>query len=355
MRVVGKERIDRSRINRVLVRATNWVGDMVMTLPALEAVRENFPNSRIGVLARPWVVPLLEDHPSVDEVIPYGKGRGFIADLMELVRVSGQIRKMRFDLAILFQNAFEAALLAFLGNVRYRVGYNTDGRGLLLTHSIIRDNSVLEQHQVEYYLSILRAMGWDARSVEPALSVGHMCMEEANSLLSSEGIGSEDLLIGLSPGAVFGSAKRWPPERFAAIGDRAVERWGAKIVLLGSRGERDICKVLSGSMRYTPLDLCGRTTLTQAVALIKRCRLFVTNDSGLMHVAAALNVPMVAIFGSTDHVATGPRSRKAKVVRHEVDCAPCLKPECPTDFRCMLGIEPNDVWKEMEHLKREIG
>ncbi|MBW2609146.1 MAG: lipopolysaccharide heptosyltransferase II [Deltaproteobacteria bacterium] len=354
MRVDGQETIDRTRIRRILVRATNWVGDMVISLPALEAVRKNFPESTIVVMARPWVIPMLESHPAVDQVLPLRKGRGYFADLIEVIRAAGVIRRMKFDLTILFQNAFEAALLVYLGGVRFRVGYNTDGRGFLLTHTVIRNDKVLKLHQVEYYLSILRAMGWEAKTEDPVLSVSKEAMESVQALLLPEGIGRGDLLLGLSPGAIFGPAKRWPPERFAAIGDRAAEKWRAKVVVMGSPGEKEICRSVTGSMKHTPLDLCGRTTLEQAMALIKRCQFFVTNDSGLMHVAAALDVPMVAIFGSTDHVATGPRSPKARVVRHQVDCAPCLKPECPEDYQCMLGIEPDHVWNEMESLREEL-
>ena len=197
-------------------------------------------------------------------------------------------------------------------------------------------------------------MGWKAESKEPCLFVNDKDTWHIQSLLSSKGIEQNDFLLGMSPGAVFGPAKRWPPERFAAIGDSAVERWGAKVLVLGSAGEEDICTAAAQSMKHTPLNLCGRTTLGEAMALINMCRFFITNDSGLMHVAAALNVPLVAIFGSTDPVSTGPRSQAARIVRHQVDCAPCLKPECPIDFRCMLSIEPDEAWKEMEALKEKL-
>jgi heptosyltransferase-2 len=354
LRVIGKKTINRSDIRKVLVRVTNWVGDMVMCLPALEAVRTNFPDSSITVVARPWVVPLIKKHPAVDHVISYKKGDGFAGDFKEFCRVLRLIRSERFDISILFQNAFEAALLSYLGGVKNRIGYNTDGRGFLLTHSVVRDEDLLKLHQVEYYLSILRAMGWEADTKEPVLSIDDRDMNDAGNLLASEEIEEEDLLLGLSPGAIFGPAKRWPSERFAAVGDRAVESWGAKVVILGSSGETEICNDLAASMKYSSVNLCGKTSLGQAMALIRRCRFFVTNDSGLMHVAAGLDVPMVAIFGSTDHVATGPRSEKARIVRNEVDCAPCLKPECPTDFKCMLGITIDEVWRELEKLKEKI-
>lgn len=351
LRVSGYKPIDKSKIHRILIRTTNWVGDLVMTTPAIEVVRKNFPESTLTVLARPWVIPLLQSHPAVDHVLPLKTGHGYISHTVEIIKASGLLRKMKFDLAIIFQNAFEAALLAYLGGIRFRIGYNTDGRGFLLSHSVIREDEVLKVHQVEYYLSILRAMGWEAESRDPRLFVAEKDKEAIQSLLSSKGIGQDHFFLGLSPGAVFGPAKRWPAERFATIGDWAAKRWGAKIVVLGSEGEIGICSTVSQSMEHNPVNLCGSTTLGEAMALIERCHLFVTNDSGLMHIAAALNVPVVAIFGSTDPVATGPRSEKARIVQKPVDCAPCLKPECPTDFRCMLGIEPAEVWREMENLR----
>jgi len=163
-----------------------------------------------------------------------------------------------------------------------------------------------------------------------------------------------DFLLGLSPGAIFGPAKRWPAERFAAIGDWSVERWGAKVLVLGSKAEKDICMTVCKSMKHPSVNLCGTTTLGEAMALIKSCHFFVSNDSGLMHVAAALDVPMVAIFGSTNPDATGPRSRKARIVRRQTDCSPCLKPDCPVGYHCLQAIEPDDVWNEMVILRESL-
>jgi heptosyltransferase-2 len=296
----------------------------------------------------------LEKHPAVNNILPLKTGNGYFSHGVEIIKTARLLRKMKFDLAIIFQNAFEAALLSYLGGVRFRIGYNTDGRGFLLSHSVIRDEEVLRVHQVEYYLSLLKAMGWEAESRDPRVFVAEKDKGAIQSLLLSKGIG-HDFLLGLSPGAVFGPAKRWPAERFAAIGDWAVDRWGAKIVVMGSQGELDICGAVSHYMKHDSVNLCGRTTLGEAMALIERCQFFVTNDSGLMHIGAALNVPMVALFGSTDPVATGPRSERARIVQKPVDCAPCLKPECPTDYRCMLGIEAEDVWREMEDLRDSLG
>ncbi len=343
--------IDKSKIHRILIRATNWVGDAVMTMPALEVVRANFPDADITVLARPWVIPLLENHPAVNRVIPYRRGNGFKNDFLEILHVIRQIRAEGFDLAILFQNAFEAALLTFLGGIKNRVGYNTDGRGFLLSHGIRRRDDIMKSHQVEYYLAILSGMDWEAKGKDPTLFVDPKEIESMGAMLLTRGINEDHLVVALSPGAIYGPAKRWPAERFAQIGDWAAEKWGAKVLIMGSEGEKEICDGVSKAMKQSALNLSGMTSLAGAMALIKRCGFFVTNDSGLMHVAAAIGVPLVAVFGSTDPIATGPRSPNARIVQHETECAPCLKPECPEDYRCMLSITPEEVWQEMEDLK----
>lgn len=346
--------IDKSKISRILIRATNWVGDAVMSMPAFEAVRENFPRSHITVLARPWVVPLYENHPAVNEMIRYKRGYGYAKDFSEFLRVIRLIRSLHFDMAVLFQNAFEAALIPRLAGIKIRVGYNTDGRGFLLSHSVVRGTEVLKLHQVEYYLTLLRGLGWDAPTRDPALRAGSESVTRVRALLSSKGIEDGDLLVGLSPGAAYGPAKRWPVERFAAIGNRAILEWGARVVVIGTEKEKDLGETLISATAPGAVNLCGMTGLGEALALIKRCQLFVSNDSGLMHVAAALDVPTVAIFGSTNPVATGPRGKNARIVKQDMECSPCLKPECPVGYRCLLSVQAGDVWREMEDLRRIV-
>ncbi len=354
MRVAGGRPIDKTRIRRILVRATNWVGDVVMCMPAFDALRLNFPDAHIAVLARPWVAALFDSHPYASQVIPYTRGQGLFEDLLEMIRIVRLMRSCKFDLAVLFQNAFEAAFLAYLGGVPLRVGYNSDGRRLLLSHAVIRDSEIMKKHQVEYYLGILRGVGWEAPTKDPFLHVGHKEAGAIRGLLSSNGVREEDFLVGLSAGAIFGPAKRWPVERFAAIGDRCCERWSAKVVLIGSEKDGKTCADLSRAMGHDVLNLCGGTSLGEAMALIRRCRFFVSNDSGLMHVGAALGVPTVAIFGSTNPIATGPRGKWARIVKRDYDCAPCLRPECKIGYPCLFSVEVDEVWKAMEKLRAEV-
>jgi heptosyltransferase-2 len=354
MRVRSRYNISTEGIKKILVRSTNWVGDTVMMIPALMALKKAFPLAQMTVLANPWVIPLLENHPAVDRIIIIDKGKGLFSSFKELKRIISWLKSERFDIAVLFQNAFEAAFLAYMGKVRYRVGYNTEWRGFLLTHKVIRDQHILSVHQVEYFLGLVEAMDWHVEERRPILYVNDEDSKSASLMLSSMGVWDNLFVLGINPGAVYGSAKRWPEDKFALIGDWAVKRWDAKVLLFGSLSEREIAAKVSNLMDTNPINLCGQTTLGQAMALIKRCNLFVTNDSGLMHIAAAFNIPIVAIFGPTDHAVTSPISKNARIVRHSMDCSPCLKEVCPLDHKCMLSIDPEEVWVELESLKREL-
>lgn len=348
-----KPKIETGTDARILVRGTNWVGDAVMTMPALSAIRQNFPLGHIAVLARPWVLPVYAGHPAVDRVIPYESGNGALQTVKRRVRAIRQIQTQGYELAVLFQNAFEAALTVFLGRIPRRIGYDTDGRSLLLTHPVRRRQLDKDRHQVHYYLSLLASMGWQAPYQAPCLHVSAADDDLAGTELARLGIGPQDLLLGLCPGAIYGPTKRWPAQRFARVGEWAARRWGARVVLMGSRSEGPICAEVGNAMGEPALNLCGALPLGAAMGIIRRCALVVTNDSGLMHVAAGLGVPTVAVFGSTDPVATGPLGPFTRVVRTEIPCSPCFLRTCPLDFGCMLKISPEMVWEAMHDLRSQ--
>ncbi|MFC1839785.1 lipopolysaccharide heptosyltransferase II [Thermodesulfobacteriota bacterium] len=338
-------------IKKILIRATNWVGDVVMTLPALEAVNNCYPGSHISILAKSWVAPLFEGHPAVNDIIVLENSEGKISGLKEVFRISRKLKQMNFDMAILFQNAFEAALIAFLSGIKQRVGFSTDHRDLLLTDPVSMKFNLKTNHQVGYYLDILRHLGCSCEISDPTLYVSKDSKSKAGVLLKKMGIKKEDTVLGLSPGAIFGPAKRWPPDRFASIGDRACEEWNARVIIMGSSREKEICNRVSEKMKHESVNLCGATGLSEALGVIEQCDLFLTNDSGLMHVAGALKVPLVAIFGSTNPRATGPKGSSSKVIWHEVECSPCLKQKCPIDFHCMMDINPDEVWTALNEIK----
>jgi len=335
--------IPREGVRNILIRGTNWIGDVVMTLPAITAVREAYPEARISILVKPWVADLLRISPDVDEVIVYerpGVHEG-IGGLFRLVR---ELKTKKFDMAILLQNAIEAAIIAWLARIPVRAGYNTDGRGIFLTHSAIRSKEILRVHQVEYYLGMLKALGLGAGRKDVRLLIGEEEKAFSDRILKERGIAEASLLIGLAPGATYGPAKRWYPERFASVADRLIERFSARVLLFGSAGDHEVARSIQGKARNALVDLTGETTLREAISLIARCRLFVSNDSGLMHVAGALGTPTVAIFGSTNPLTTSPVGQKSIVITKNVDCSPCLKKTCPTDFICMDLITADEVY-----------
>ncbi len=330
---------------KLLLRAANWVGDAVMMTPAVCSLRKCFPKAEIFVLAKPWVVPVFEGLPYVDHILVYDKA-GRHQGIFGFIRLARDLRAFRFDAAILFQNAFEAAFIAALSGIPVRIGYPTDGRGILLTHRSPLLTRCRKVHQVEYYLGILKGVGIPDTNRELCLSIGEKETKKAQRLLNRFGIRKTDTLVGINPGAAYGPAKQWPPDRFAAVGDRIQEVCGVKILIFGGPADRALGLRIRQSMRYPAVNLAGETDLSEAMALIRECRLFITNDSGLMHVASALKVPLVAIFGSTDPEATGPWGYRGRILKSKISCSPCLEPECPLGHsQCMTRITTNAVFE----------
>jgi heptosyltransferase-2 len=307
-----------------------------MTTPAMGALRSSFPSAEIVVAANPLVAELFRHHPYCDRVLVYDK-KGEHKGLRGLFRFSGTLRREGFDLAILLQNAIEAALMVFIAGIPRRAGYDTDGRGLLLTHGVRVGDEERRLHHTRYYLRMLEALGIGGGDGSLRLFCTDDELDWAREQLGS------GRAIAVNPGAAYGSAKRWYPERFAAVADRLASEYDARIILTGGPAEAEIGRDIAAAMKEAPLNLIGRTTVRQLMALLSRCRLVVTNDSGPMHVAAAFNVPVVAVFGPTDHTTTSPLAETSRIVRHPVDCAPCLLRQCPTDHRCMEAVTVEDV------------
>ena len=325
-------------MSRVLVRATNWLGDAVMSLPAIRAIRQVFPHAHIAIAARPWVADLYARETSIDRVIPYtGSRRAFAA----------RLRAERFDGAILLQNAFDAALIAWLARIPERIGYNRDARGLLLTRAIpVPEPGDIPRHERFYYLELLRRAGMIERfPPSDAIRLDGIEAARESGARHLAALGMALPVIGISPGAAYGNAKRWLPDRFAEVA-RAFQPFSAAVLVFGSPSDRPLCEEVAGSLlRYglQARNLAGETTLREFIDLAAACRLFLTNDSGAMHVASALAVPTVTVFGATDDATTGPTGPLARVVREHAECSPCLLRDCPIDHRCMTRVTADKV------------
>ncbi len=320
-----------------------------MTTPAIRTIRQNFPKAEISILVHPWVADVFSASPHIDKIIHYYK-KTTHKGLGGMWRLGGELRGENFDLTILLQNAFEAALITYLAGIPLRAGYSRDCRGMLLTNAVKLGRERRVIHQVHYYQGLLTDLGLQPGPDDLFLTVKEGDRERANKFFDN---GHDGPLIGLNPGAAYGPAKCWPAEKYAELACELTEKLNAQIVIFGTEADHQAASLI-GDCNGKVVDLTGKTTLAEAMALIDACAVFVTNDSGLMHVAAALKTPLVAIFGSTNPVTTGPFSDNSIIIRDPLPCSPCMQTHCKSDFACMENIDPDRVMVEVVKLLRNI-
>lgn len=342
-------------ISRLVVLAPNWLGDAVMALPAIRDIRQHFAGAVVAVAARPSVAPLFEYVPGIDEVVTLkADGIGRRAFRAGDVRA---LRDGRFDAAVLLPNSFRAAWVARRAGIAERWGYRTDFRRLLLTRSVRRP--LRKMHFGAYYQHLAEALGMATGPLTPRIVVPRAGVEAAARMLTESGWLPGSPLVGLAPGAAFGHAKRWPPERFAALIALLAEQGGTTSVLLGRAADRqagmEVEAALADSSEprpYSPprlINLIGRTDLATLMGVMAHCGTVIASDSGALHLAAAIGVPVIAIYGPTDErfstplSSTGDSRRMVSVLFEKVWCRPCGLRECPIDHRCMTRISPQRV------------
>jgi heptosyltransferase-2 len=262
------------------------------------------------------------------------------------------LKGKKFDAAILLQNAIEAAIIVLAAGIPLRAGYDSDARGLLLTHRVHCTEEIRKVHQIDYYLEMVKALGCVPvdREMHLESKINPLDVQDSLRKFIPE---TKKTVIGIAPGATYGPAKRWFPDRFAAVADKLNEHLSSQGILLGGKADWEVAQEVQKLARTKLINLAGKTTLREAIYLISQCRLFISNDSGLMHIAGALNIPTIALFGSTNPVTTSPAGNKSTIVRREVSCSPCLKETCPTDFRCMKLISVEDVFKAAQKLLKD--
>jgi heptosyltransferase-2 len=326
--------------------APNWLGDVVMALPALADVTRRFAGAEVLVAARRNLAPLFEAVPGLAGVIALeGRGRsGRRAD-------AAALREAGLDAVLCLPNSFHAAWLAWRAGIRERWGYRADARGLLLTRAVRRPRGG-RTHHARYYQHLTTELGCTAGPLEPALRLTPALRDAGEGVLRRAGWEGERI-VGLAPGAAYGSAKRWPPERMGQVAARLALEHGMRPVLVGAPDDCETAREVVGHAARAGLptggllNLAGRTTLRALMGVMARCAAFVSNDSGAMHLAAALDVPVVAIFGPTREWATsplpGPAGRPAIVVHADVFCRPCMLATCPIDHRCMTRIGTDQI------------
>jgi heptosyltransferase-2 len=329
---------------RIVVKEVNWLGDLVMSLPALRAVRDTFPAAHLAVLVKRELAGFFDGNGWVDEILPYSSrpGLGLIADRIAMAR---EIRSRRFDLAILFPNSFDSAFWMTLGGVPVRAGYTKDGRGPMLTHKASAPPDALNGHQVHYWLAMLRTtlgISGDPNNFELKASPNHI--ERMRTWLDAHRRRKDSSIIAIAPAAAFGPAKEWPAMHFVRLIDDLEEKYNIECVLVGARGERPRCDQIAAASKSGAMVAAGETGVGELIALLALADGFIGNDSGAMHVASALGRPTVGIFGSTNPERTGPMGAKTTVLWRHLDCSPCLERTCRFGhYNCLKEIAPRDA------------
>ena len=339
-------------IKRVVVRGTNWVGDSLMTIPALRALRRVLPDAHITLVIRPGTKGIFSEADFIDEILVYDRKNAF-----SIVAQVREWKRRKFDLAVLFQNAFEAALIPFLAGVPLRLGYATESRQALLTHPLPLPEWRHDRHEVFYYLYLVTALEQMlfGRSViceaEPdaSIQISEARKAQAAELLRAYGVSEADAVVAICPGSINSRAKRWPAESYALLADRLIES-KRRVLFIGSKDETDVSEDVTRRMRQKPIVLTGKTTLDQITAVLDRADLIVTNDTGPAHIGAALGRPTIVIFGPTNPLTTRPFAPEAVILRHPPDCAPCMLRDCPIDHRCMTAITVDEVFEQSHAL-----
>lgn len=349
--------------SKILVVQPSWVGDAVMATPTLRAIRELYPQAHIAYLMRRYVKPLYGGMPWADQIITYRTGKTKSKTGKGLLDLAGRLRNARFDLAILLPNSFKAALVCKMANIHRMVGYERDGRGFLLTDKLlhVKDRGkFIPVPIVKTYMGLAHYLGSKNRDLRLQLFVTESEAREGREVLVSCGLspeihrpaaGGEPPLVLLNPGAQYGAAKCWRPEYFAELADRLIDEHNATILLSGLVKERQILDSIKRCMKHAPIDLSNKgLTLGSLKEVVRRCDLMVTNDTGPRHIAAALEVPVVTIFGPTHPEWTEIYFEKERKVAVKVFCGPCQKKVCPLDHRCMTRVTPAMVYESSMQL-----
>ncbi|MFW6139996.1 MAG: lipopolysaccharide heptosyltransferase II [Acidobacteriota bacterium] len=329
---------------RIAVRAPNWIGDSILSIPSMKSLKTNFPGSSLTIVAKNWVKDIFLNLEFVDDIIVIPDKN----DLKSLAAAAKELKKHKFDVGLLLTNSFGSALLFYMAGIPERWGYKKEGRQILLTKSVSNKNHRKQIHQIQYYQNIISGLGLETIPPEMHLSVTQKEKDLANEFLLSFDINPQKKRVILNPGAFYGPSKRWPVSKYRNLAEILQRKFNPNLIIIGSSAEVELANSISAHLGKNPINLAGKTTLRMLTGVISLTDVVVSNDSGPMHLSNALGIPVVALFGPTIPAATRPFHQPYKVIKKEVPCWPCSYRECPYDHQCMLKITPQEVASECE-------
>ncbi len=334
---------------KIVVRGTNWVGDAVMTVPALRQLRRIFPAAEITLHTRSWAKGIFENADFIDEILIFELEKSVFKTVLAQAQI---YREKEFELAVVFPNSFESALAAKLGKVPARFGYSKEGRSFLLTDAVKIPDWKNQKHEVFYYLNLIAEIEnkfFGTKTVlesEPRfdLRVSDERKTQARRILVENGVDFSKKIIAFCPGSTNSRAKRWQTESYAALNDKLQTELNAIVVLIGAHRELDVSNEVAKKSKLKPIVLTGKTSLAEATGILSVCDLLISNDTGPAHISSALGTKTLVIFGPTNPVTTQPWG--SEIIRNAVECSPCMLRECPIDHRCMRWISAAEVFEK---------
>jgi len=339
-------------VQNIIVRMPNWLGDLVMATPVLADIRARWPEANITAMCQAGVAPLLAQDPHIDELYAFHKPSGWL-HRQPRRNIIKALRDGQYDLGILLTNSLSSAWWFWRGQVKRRVGFAAQMRSPLLSDAVPFPANKETQHLVITYKKLLKGLGVPLSDHPPHLYLSEQEKENTAKFLRKYGITDKHILVGVNPGAAYGSAKCWLPTRFRQVTQRLLENPLVRVVYFGDNSGAPLVREICTGLSDRVVNLAGKTSIRELMSLIQACNVMLTNDSGPMHMAAALGTPLVALFGSTNDVATGPYNH-GRVIHKHVPCSPCYKRECPIDFKCMTAIEVEEVVDELQRLIRDV-
>lgn len=332
----------------IIIRMPNWIGDAVMATPIIADLRSQFPEAKLSALCQGVIGELLLHDPHIDEIISFQKLNGWIAHLKRSPLIEN-LQKGDYDLGLLLTNSFSSAWTFLRGGVKNRIGFSDNGRTLLLNQSFPFPSDMEKTHLIQTYKTLLSPLGIPKSETKPYLVISKDEKFEAQKFLEKQGVPKNTQLIGVNPGAAFGTAKCWLPDRFHDTAKALLSDPSVWILFFGDAKGRSLTEGIAKGLGPRVINLAGKTSIRELISLISQLKALLTNDSGPMHIASALNIPLVALFGSTSDTKTGPINRSLVIHKH-VECSPCYKKVCPIDFRCMTRIHTDEVVNAIRRL-----
>ena len=338
---------------KIVVRGTNWVGDAVMTIPALRELRRIFPDAKIALHTRSWAQGIFEDADFLDEIIIFDKTNSKVKDAVSQAK---ELKIHNFDLAVLFPNSFESALVAKLAGIPRRFGFAKEARGLLLTDAVEIPGWKNSKHELFYYLELVSEIEnayfgtktVSQNNIQTDLQVSGARRAGAQKILGENGVDLSKKTFALGVGSTNSLAKRWQAESYAALNDKLQTELNANVIIVGAKDELDVAETVFAKSEKKPIILTGKTSLSEAVAVLAEIDLLVSNDMGLAHIAPAVGTKTLVIFGPTNELTTQPIG--SEIIRKLPECAPCMLRDCPIDHRCMTQISAQEVFEKVKEI-----